>query len=45
VDADVLYFLEGRRAPDLPLGGVDAATLSAMLRTLRRQLEGRGGAL
>ncbi len=41
VDADVLYFLAGRRAPDLPLGRIDTATLSAALRTLRRQLESR----
>jgi hypothetical protein len=45
LDADVLFFLEGRRAPDLRLGKVDIETLRDALRTLRRNLDGRGGAL
>jgi len=45
LDADVLFFLEGRGAPDLRLGKVDIETLRDALRTLRRNLDGRGGAL
>ncbi len=45
VDADVLFFLEGRGAPDLRLGKVGIATLRDALRTLRRNLDGQGGAL
>src|SRR6266852_3460608 len=45
VDADVLFFLEGRRAPDLRLGKVDIETLRDALRTLRHNLDHRGGAL
>ncbi|MGO9268160.1 MAG: helix-turn-helix domain-containing protein [Candidatus Binataceae bacterium] len=45
VDADLLFFLEGRRAPDLRLGKVDLETLRDALRTLRRNLDGRGGPL
>ena len=45
LDADMLFFLEGRGAPDLRLGKVDIETLRDALRTLRRNLDGRGGAL
>ena len=45
LDADVLFFLEGRGAPDLRLGKVDIETLRDALRTLRRNLDGQGGAL
>src|SRR5260370_41743015 len=45
LDADVLFFLEGRGAPDLRLGNVDIGTIKRALGTLRRNLEGRGGAL
>ncbi len=45
IDADLLFFLEGRRAPDLRLGKVNIETLRTALRTLRRNLDGRGGAL
>jgi len=45
VDADLLFFLEGRRVPDLPLGKVDLETLRDALRTLRRNLDGHGGPL
>jgi hypothetical protein len=40
VDADVLFFLEGRRAPDLRFGKVDIETLTDALRTLRHNLDG-----
>jgi transcriptional regulator with XRE-family HTH domain len=45
VDADVLFFLAGRRAPDLRLGKVDVETLRDELRTLRRNLDSQGGPL
>ncbi len=44
LDADVLFFSKGG-APDLRLGKVDIETLRDALRTLRRNLDGRGGAL
>ena len=45
VDAELLFFLEGRRSPDLRLGKVDIETLGDALHALRRNLDGHGGSL